>query len=538
MVVTGEPSGVLPLRRLLPQRELGELLRAFAPLFPGATLRVLDLAGVILAEQRQERLSGAPLNGGSWEGPLRLGAATVGSLQVQAGALPAGGEPLSTSSSTAAAAALTATLEHALAGAALRRQLAAETLERYREVHLAYRLGEVLSAGLDPLRLPQRVLDEALRVVRSAAALVVLDEADGSRVAAAVGVAPDDVSALEALRAARLAAAPGRSAIQVAEPAAGEFALRLWAPLRAGDRTFGGVLLLRPAGGEIFGAGDAKLLAALGAQAGTYVDNARLHQAAVEQARLARELQLAHEVQAQLMPSDLPRVDGWDVAAWWSAAHEVGGDFYDVTRQGAQLDVTVADVADKGMAAALFMALSRSVVRASAGEGRGPGEVLRRANALLCADASDGMFVTVAHAQLFPGGAVRYASGGHAPPLVARSDGSLETLARTGILLGWDAAANYGEEGLRLAPGDTLLLYTDGVTEARSAAGEAYGEARLERLVRALVQDGAPAGELIATIRTDVATFVGGRAPFDDLTLLAARCTVACNGGHGGRSSG
>ena len=525
------------LRRLLRRRELVTLLDAVAPLLPGARLRVRDLDGALVAECGDD--SGADVSP-AWAGQLRLGDASVGSLELcfaapgsapgGDGCLDAGGEPWCHDLERGAHA-LRAVLEQALAGAALQRELAAETLERYREVHLAYRVGEVLAAGLDLERLPRRVLDEAVRVVRAGSGLLVLDEAGGALVAAAHGVAADDAEVLEALAATRAVAAPGRSAIDVVTavdagaqaPNLGAHAVRLWSPLQAGDRTLGGVLLTRPASDAVFSAGDAKLLAALAAQAATYVDNARLHQAALEQARLARELQLAHEVQARLMPNDMPGGDGWEVAAWWSAAREVAGDFYDATRQGAVLAVTIGDVADKGMAAALFMALTRSVLRASAGDGRGPGEVLTRANALLCADASDGMFVTLVHAQLLPDGAVRYANGGHNPPLLVCADGRVDTLPRTGILVGWDDSARYGEAELGLSPGDALVLYTDGVTEARSESGSEYGEERLEALLRALVPGGASADAVVRAIRSDLEAFVGSAEAFDDATVLVAR---------------
>ncbi len=548
---TGQPA----LRRLLRPHELVRLLESFAPLLPDVLVRVRDLRGALVAQHGDD--DGSVLSP-AWTGALRLDDAPVGSLELclvatapAAGAAfsgEAGRSDLERGDLERGAQALQAVLDQALAAGALQRELAAETLERYREVHLAYRLGEVLAAGFDLERLPRRVLDEAVRVVRATSALLVLDAAGGARVAAASGVAADDPDVLSALAATRALATPGRSAIDVVTtadpgaraPTAGAHGVRLWAPLQAGDRTLGGVLLTRSAGDTVFSAGDAKLLGALAAQAATYVDNARLHQAALEQARLARELQLAHEVQARLMPSDLPSGDGWDLAAWWSAAREVAGDFYDATRQGALLAVTIGDVADKGMAAALFMALTRSVLRASAGDGRGPGEVLTRANALLCADASDGMFVTLAHAQLLPDGAVRYANGGHNPPLLVRPDGSVDTLPRTGILVGWDETAGYGEATLDLAPGDTLVLYTDGVTEARSEDGSEYGEERLQALLRALVPGGASADAVVRAIRSDLEGFVGSAEAFDDATVLVARRQANARelgrGAHGGRA--
>jgi phosphoserine phosphatase RsbU/P len=180
--------------------------------------------------------------------------------------------------------------------------------------------------------------------------------------------------------------------------------------------------------------------------------------------------------------------------------------------------VAIGDVADKGMAAALFMALTRSVLRASAAPGRSAADVVGAANALLCADASDGMFVTLVYALLGADGTVRYANAGHNPPLVLRADGRVERLDRTGILVGWDEAAAYAEARTALAPGDLLVLYTDGVTEARDGAGGEYGEERLEAL---LVRNRtASAASLLELVLADLASFVGGAEPYDDATIM------------------
>jgi len=515
--VSREPGAPPGLLRLLPRRELGTLLDAFAPLAPGRRWRVLDAAGAALVERGDEAQgvaegeAPAPL-----ALPITLDGEAIGTLELTPSA------PLDTGAALLHAA--RSVLEHALAAASIRRELAAETLERYREVHLAYRLGEVLTGGVDLAALPERVLAEAVRVVQAPHALLVLDDAgEHGRAAAVLGSDDAAAGAHEALAAVRAGSAADRAAIDVDErPEAAAHAVRLWAPLRAGDTTIGGLLLTRPAGARVFSAGDAKLLTALAAQAATSIENARLHAAALQQARLARELQLAHEVQSRLMPTDLPSTASWQLAAWWSAAREVAGDFYDATRQGDTTIVTVGDVADKGMAAALFMALARSVLRASAVDGRDPGDVVTRANALLCADASDGMFVTLAHAHLDPDGTVRYANAGHNPPLVARADGPLEHLPRTGILVGWDDAARYGVETVRLAPGDALVLYTDGVTEARDADGLEYGETRLVELVRDHVAARRSAEAIVSALRSDLAGFVGEADAFDDATVLVA----------------
>jgi len=515
--VSREPGARPSLVRLLPRHALGALLDAFAPLAPGRRWRVIDPVGGALVERGGETHDTAEVAAEQPLAlPLTLDGEVIGALELAPSA------PLDAGHALLRAA--HAVLELALAAASMRRELASETLERYREVHLAYRLGEVLTGGVDLAALPARVLDEAVRVVPAPYALLVLDDHDeGGRVAAAIGDDGSVAGAREVVAAIRAGGAADRAGIEVDErPEAAAHAVRLWAPLRSGERSVGGLLLTRPAGARVFSAGDAKLLSALAAQAATSIENARLHAASLEQARMARELQLAHEVQSRLMPTVLPSSASWQLAAWWSAAREVAGDFYDATRQGETTIVTVGDVADKGMAAALFMALTRSVLRASAVDGRDPGDVVTRANALLCADASDGMFVTLAHAHLTSDGTVRYANAGHNPPLVARADGALERLPRTGILVGWDDAARYGVDTVRLASGDALVLYTDGVTEARDAQGREYGEARLVELVRDHVAARRSAEAIVTALRTDLALFVGQADAFDDATVLVA----------------
>lgn len=503
------------LSRLLPRARLRRLLEPVAALTPGLAWRLVTPAGDVHVEGGDGAGAGDAETrwGSALRGALALQGVTLATLEV----LPGAG-----AGARAAFDALLGVLEHALEATAAQRELVAETLERYREVHLAYRLSELLAVEVDVAGLPARVMHEALRVVDAPCAAVVL----GDDVVAAAGIDAGDVG-LASVLAAVAARAEGRTRIDT-EPLDSDAALervhavRLWAPLTVGEERIGALLLTRPAGAAVFAAGDAKLLSALAALAAAVVQNARLHAAALAQARLARELQLAHDVQAKLMPSSLPTAAGWSLAAWWSAAREVAGDFYDATRHGDGVAVTVGDVADKGMAAALFMALTRSVLRASGGDGRGSAEVVERANALLCADASDGMFVTLVYAQLRPDGTVRYANAGHNPPLLQRADGQLERLGRTGMLVGWDEHARFGEASATLAPGDALLLYSDGVTEARDAHGAEYGEARLEALLRDQVAAGAEAAAIVAALRSDLAAFVGDAEPFDDATLLVA----------------
>ncbi len=510
------------LRRLLPPEEAEAQLLAFMPLLAGHSLELLDEGGKLLAAVGEAE--GPP--GASW--PLRFAGSELGRLQLR---------PAPASAPTQAAVAVLLTgLERTAKEAAARRELAGETLERYREVNLLYRLSEVLGGGMAMAELPEKVLDEALRAVPAKAALLVLDPTEeGGAVLIGRGFA-DGEEPLTLLQEARARLGEGeRTTILGAEAEMPGASVLLWAPLRVGEQTLGGVLLCRPAAAAMFTAGEAKLLGSLASQAAAVIHNARLQQAALEQARMARELQLAFEVQSQLMPTSLPERPGlgWQVAADWIPALEVAGDFYDTTLEDDLLMVAVGDVADKGMAAALFMALTRSTLRASASPGRSAAEVVRRANRLLCLDASDGMFVTLAYALLTTDGHVRCVVAGHNPPLLLRADGRVERLTMTGILVGWDPDADYEERELLLDPGDVLLFYTDGVTEALNTQGQPYGEERMEAVARRHRVDGA--NGLLSALQADLAEFVGEAAAHDDATLLVVgRVTAGRDAAHDG----
>ena len=151
----------------------------------------------------------------------------------------------------------------------------------------------------------------------------------------------------------------------------------------------------------IFSNEELELLESIASSAAIAIDNARLYQIAVEKGRMERELQMAREVQASLIPPEMPSLAGWEFAACWKPAHEVSGDFYDfIPLPGNRLGVIIADVSDKGMPAALFMALSRSIIRAVAGQNGSPAEDIRKANAIITRDTAENMFIALFYAEL------------------------------------------------------------------------------------------------------------------------------------------
>ena len=240
--------------------------------------------------------------------------------------------------------------------------------------------------------------------------------------------------------------------------------------------------------------------------------------------RKKAELRIAHEIQMSFLPERLPDVPGFELAALSLPAKEVGGDFYDaIPLPGGRTALAIADVSGKGVPAALFMALSRTVLRANALVSRGAREAIREANVLIAEDAKSGMFVTVFYAVADPiERTLTYVNAGHNPPLLFRAGGGRpEELKGTGIILGVMPEAEYGEETIRLESGDLVLLYTDGVTEAINPGEEQFGEARLIETVASSL-DRSPAG-IVENVRDAVMEFSGDEPQFDDLTLMALR---------------
>ncbi|HVN84036.1 MAG TPA: SpoIIE family protein phosphatase [Candidatus Binatia bacterium] len=242
---------------------------------------------------------------------------------------------------------------------------------------------------------------------------------------------------------------------------------------------------------------------------------------------IRRELDIAATIQQSILPQTFPpfpdRRD-FDIFAEMIPAREVGGDFYDFFLIDAhRLGFVIGDVSGKGVPAALFMAVSRTLLKSTALQGVAPGECLQSVNSSLCLDNSAEMFVTVLYGVLHTDtGVVEYANGGHNPPYVLRRDGRVEPLAGTGgVVLGALPDLRYASKTATLAPGDGIFLYTDGVTEAMDGRDALYGDQRLESLL-AQVGTSAPA-PVIRAVADDVKRYADGVAQSDDITTLAVQ---------------
>ena len=239
---------------------------------------------------------------------------------------------------------------------------------------------------------------------------------------------------------------------------------------------------------------------------------------------LQRELDVASQMQQSILPTQFPRGDDFEVFGSMEPARNVGGDFFDVVLLvDGQIGLAIADVSGKGVPAALFMMSSRTLLKGSAIGLTEPGKVLREVNNLLAEDNESAMFVTVLYAVYNPAtGHLSYANGGHNLPVIFHSDGSSTVLPYTeGLALAVLSGVEFVEGELTLAPGDTLVLYTDGVTEAMDAVNEEFGMARLQ----AVFTGGAPQGAEAANeaVFAAVREFVSGAPQSDDITCLTLR---------------
>jgi sigma-B regulation protein RsbU (phosphoserine phosphatase) len=296
-------------------------------------------------------------------------------------------------------------------------------------------------------------------------------------------------------------------------------------PLKLADKPLGVIYVDNRLQAGLFTEGDLELLNAISSSAAIAIENARLYQVAVEKGRMERELQMAYRVQSSLIPAEIPELPGWEFAASWQPAREVAGDFYDfLPCLDGKLGLVIADVTDKGMPAALFMALTRSIVRSSLDRALLPTEGITRANRLICADSAINMPVSLFYCRIAPqGDKLVYVNAGHNPPIhyQAETDEFVE-LTRTGMFLGFESEATYEQRTQPVFPGDFIVLYTDGVTDANNAAEEKFDMERFQKII----QDNrsASASEILAAIEKGVQNFIGITAPFDDITLLIARC--------------
>jgi len=275
----------------------------------------------------------------------------------------------------------------------------------------------------------------------------------------------------------------------------------------------------------VFDERDESLLAALGAHAAVALERAQLTEVYVEKQRMDEALKLAREIQMSMLPKrfpPFPHRSEIDLYAAIEPAREVGGDFYDfMLIDDDHLGFAIGDVSGKGVPASLFMSVTKTLLRVTAGKRGRPSAVLAELNNELCRDNDTGTFVTIFYGILrLRTGELEYSSGGHNPPYVLFQNGAVEALEQTGgMALGVLEGVTYGTKKVTLRPREELFLYTDGVTEAMDSAGNLFSDHRLREFLQRAHK--LSPTELIHSVVSEVKRFSCGAEQSDDITALA-----------------
>jgi serine phosphatase RsbU (regulator of sigma subunit) len=313
----------------------------------------------------------------------------------------------------------------------------------------------------------------------------------------------------------------------------------IFIPMIVGGEAMGVISLQNNDQENAFSESDVRLLTTLSSSMSIALENARLwEEEKLYRRALQRELEIGREIQAGFLPETLPIIEGWEIAASLMSAREVAGDFYDAFElPDGNIGLVIADVCDKGVGAALFMTLFRSLIRAAANLDffEHPGEInetlsaadrLQRSilltnNYIAETHGDSGVFATIFFGILNPqDGKLAYINAGHEPPLIVRSGVVCEILHKTGPAVGAMTNCRFNQHVKQLKTGDMLFAFTDGVPDCRNLADEEFGR---ERLMAILKRVDESAHELIEAAEAELRDYIAGATQFDDITLLAVR---------------
>ena len=266
-----------------------------------------------------------------------------------------------------------------------------------------------------------------------------------------------------------------------------------------------------------------EMLAVFAAHAAVSIERARLTRELLDRRRLEKELAIAREIQASFLPKRAPEVPGFELAGATQPHDEVGGDYFDFIRvSDTRLGIAIADVSGKGIPAALIMAGFRMSLLAEIRNEFTMRAVMRKVNSLLHESTERDKFVTLFFGMLdWKNRVLSFSNAGHNPPLLLRGDGRVQYLLEGGVALGVLPDARYEERPVALHPGDVLLLYTDGVSEAESPTGEQFGTRRLEQCLKRIA--GGTANEILKGVVDEVTAYAGEHGVSDDLTLVVVK---------------
>jgi serine phosphatase RsbU (regulator of sigma subunit) len=289
-------------------------------------------------------------------------------------------------------------------------------------------------------------------------------------------------------------------------------------PIICGDQTIG-IMNFAANEWQLLSASDLQFLTAGAKQLGTALERARLYDLIrIQHTHLEHELDMARKVQVSLLPDKLPRIRGYSLAAFWQPAYETSGDYYNIFKlPGGRWGFIVADVCDKGAPAALYMALTHGLIQELVKKETSPAALLTQVNRVLY-DLVKSQFVTSFYAILDPkNSSLKYAIAGHHPPILRKASGQVETLAGKGMALGISPDTQYEDMSLTLAPGESLVAFTDGVTDANNSSSESYEMAHLKAAIGSAP---AHATALLEHLKNTLIDWVKEAPNYDDITLL------------------
>jgi serine phosphatase RsbU (regulator of sigma subunit) len=541
------------LNRLLKRREITALLEEYESLLPGYSLCLIGADGNFFAGNDSctpknlgpllaDALAGSmPEEEDNLSQPLMVGSKIRGAIILHR--LNKSAEPTSSQRIQGALACLHHTLSLLLTKALETRDIVDETVVRYREINLLYQMGETIGTCLNQEKIPPLILQEANRCIQIEAGIVFLasnthqdslKSLDEFEVKASTGSA-NYVKALQQISKQSIDQVFNKGQpvittmldpVQPSKGDAGLFASLLCVPLKVQDRNQGVIVLGRLSESSIFTAGEMKLLMALASQASIALETVRLHLEEIQKQRLEEELAISCQIQLSLLPERCPTVSGWEFAATYQAARQVGGDLYDfihLPKQPNKMGLIIADVSGKGIPAALFMAFCRTLIRMEARIKGTPAQVLNATNHSIIQNSRSELFLSAFYALLdLENGELKFANGGHNPPYWFQdSTGICQELNAKGYLLGLFNRKMPEERQIKVGLGDLLVFYTDGITEARDNQGEFFGEERLESAI--LANKGCSAQEVLQGIVDATNTFIGDVHQSDDFTLFVIK---------------
>ena len=399
---------------------------------------------------------------------------------------------------------------------------------KIQELNTLFDLGREFGLVLDPDRLVRLLVFSLMGQVGVNRYLICLKDGHDMRIVASrlEGPAPQPELLAELTRVKASVSVEEMIVTGAADPrpVLSALNLKVIVPMELQGQTKGVLLLGEKLNRDSFTPADFEFLSSLSNLAIISLENARLFQEAIEKQRMEDELVIAREIQKGLLPSVLPALPGVEIGAANFSSKQVGGDYYDaILLDDHRLIVAIGDVSGKGTPASLLMANIQATIRALVPLHLPLGELTGRVNDLMCPNTGGTRFVTFfwgcldVHTRRFT-----YVNAGHNHPYVMRADGSAERLDKGGMILGvMETVIPYEEGTVDLHPGDLLVLFTDGVSEAMNAQSQEYGEERLETVIRKAGGWGAQG--LIDAIHQDIIAHAAGAPQSDDVTMMVLR---------------